>query len=182
VIAKCDDFIFPVLCVAFSPDGRRIASGGSDRAAKIWDAQTGQNVLKLTGHDAAICGVAFSPDGKRLATAGWDKTIKVWDLGATVAGNRLLMTLKGHTDRVGAIAFSPDGTRIVSGSEDKTVRIWNATSGEEILPSIHYAGPVWSIAISPDGRRVAAACWTRSGWVKTAILSNEHEASIDSTR
>ena len=97
--------------------------------------------------------------------------MKVWDLRPNVPGDRLLLTLKGHTDRVGAVAFSPDGTRIISGSEDKTVREWNATSGEEILPSMHYAGPVWSIAISPDGKHVAAACWTRSGWVKTAVLN-----------
>ncbi len=63
VKATCDGFVFPFLAMAFSPDGRRIASGSTDRSVRVWDAETGKTQLILNGHEAAVQGVAFSPDG-----------------------------------------------------------------------------------------------------------------------
>ena len=115
--------------LAFSPDGRRIASVGGvfavhpDREVKVWDVQTGQEILSLRGHVGALKGVTFSPDGRRIASAGLDQTIKLWD---TATGQEVL-TLRGHIDNVFCLAFSLDGHQLASASVDKTVRIWDAS-------------------------------------------------------
>jgi WD40 repeat protein len=67
--------------VAFSPDGRRIASGGTDNTVRVWDAATGRELLTLRGHTAAICSVEFRPDGRQLASASLDRTVRIWDAG-----------------------------------------------------------------------------------------------------
>ena len=80
--------------MAFSPDGKRIVTGSGDETVKVWDAETGQEVLTLKGHAGAVISVAFSPDGKRIVSGSEDRTVKVWD---AETGQELL-ALKGHTD------------------------------------------------------------------------------------
>ena len=99
-----------VMSVAFSPDGRRIASASRDQTVKVWDAGSGQETLTLKGHSDSVMSVAFSPDGRRIASASDDKTVKVWDAGS----GQETLTLKGHTGFVYGVAFSPDGRRIAS--------------------------------------------------------------------
>ena len=79
--------------MAFSPDGRRLASASHDGTVKVWDATTGQETLTLHGHTGQVSSVAFSPDGRRLASAGNDRTVKVWD----AATGQEALTLHGHT-------------------------------------------------------------------------------------
>ena len=114
--------------VAFSPDGRRLASvGGQYRGTPasevlIWDATSGSLLHRLEGHTSLVTAVAYFPDGRRLATGSDDRTVKLWDpeTGEDV------FTLRGHTSGVVSLAISRDGQQIVSGSIDCTARIWNA--------------------------------------------------------
>jgi WD40 repeat protein/serine/threonine protein kinase len=171
-LAYCDGFIFPVFAVAFSPDGRRLASGGADRSVKIWDAARGTLLETRKGHEASIHALNFSPNGKRLVSASWDQTLRIWDVDPAARSPNLssLVTLKGHTDRVSSVTYNHDGTRIASGSEDKTVRIWDARNGVEVHDPILHRGTVWSVAYPPDEKRIAAATWSKDGWVKTSPL------------
>ena len=117
-----------VLSVAFSPDGKYIASGSRDKTVKVWDAAGGQELRTLSGHTDSVISVAFSPDGKYIASGSLDKTVKVWD----AAGGQELRTLSGHTSDVNSVAFSPDGKYIASGSADDTVKVWDAAGGQII--------------------------------------------------
>jgi tetratricopeptide (TPR) repeat protein len=138
--------------VAFSPDGKCLASGSWDQTVKIWDCATGKELFALKGHASTVEGVAFSPDGQRLASGSDDQTVKIWE----TATGKELFALKGHAGWPRSVAFSPDGQRLASGSADQTVRLWDSATGKELLALKGHAGLVWSVAFSPDGRRLAS--------------------------
>jgi WD40 repeat protein len=141
--------------VAFSPTANRLASAGGDGTIRIWDAATGGELHRLTGHALVVAGVAFSPDGHSLASAGVDRTIRVWDSETGKERFKLL----GHTASVNAVAFSADGKRLASGSGDGTVRMWGPTSDPEAIVWTGSPLAFQAVAFSPDGRRLAAADW-----------------------
>ena len=118
-----------------------------DQTARLWDARTGQFLLRMQGPYRLVRSVAFSPDGTRLATASEDKTARLWDART---GQQLLQC-KGHTSAVYSVAFSPDGTRLATASDDKTARLWDARTGQRLLECKGHTDVVLSVAFSPDG-------------------------------
>jgi WD40 repeat protein len=111
--------------VAFSPNGKQLASASHDKTVRLWDAGSGAALQTLEGHSEYVSAVAFSSDGKQLASASGDSTVRLWDAGS----GAVLQTLKGHSKYISAVAFSPDGKQLASASGDSTVRLWDAGSG-----------------------------------------------------
>ncbi|KAG8723257.1 hypothetical protein FRC09_004086 [Ceratobasidium sp. 395] len=141
-----------VLSATYSPDGRYIVSGSNDCTVRIWDAETGDQLLDpLTGHSDSVISVTFSSDGRWIASGSLDKTIRLWD-GET--GKARDSPLRGHTDAVHSVAFSPNGCRLASGSADFTVRVWDVETSQSVLELCSHKGDVDSVAFSPDGNRI----------------------------
>ena len=143
-----------VTAIAYSRDGKRLASGGADGTVLVRDPETGRQLLAIKpGHRGPVTGVAFRPDGKLLATSSWDRTVCVWD----AATGRKLHTLTGHEREVMSVAFSPDGKRLASGSWDRTVRVWDPEKGTEVKKLTGRVLQYDSVAFSPDGKLLAAS-------------------------
>ena len=139
--------------VAFSPDGKLLASASWDNTVIMWSVDSRKPLARLEGHTNKVISVAFSPDGKLLASASADTTIILWD----VASHRPLSTLRGHKKLVRGVAFSPDGKLLASGSEDRTVILWDVASRQPVDTLIRHTDGVNGVGFSPDGRWLASA-------------------------
>jgi WD40 repeat protein/serine/threonine protein kinase len=169
------------ISVAFSRDGRHLATGSGREGPRIWDATTGAGPLHtFPGYRNPISALAFSPDGGRLAVASFDKTVKVWD---TTTGDLFFPALL-HTGNALCVAYSPDGRRLASAGEDKTVRLWDAQTGREVLGLRGHTRKCMCVAFSPDGWRLASASadGTIRIWDATPLHGDEGQALLTFTQ
>lgn len=146
VLAAHKDAVYDL---AFSPDGRLLATCGYDRLIKLWDVAAGKERRVLKDHSDTVYGVAFSPDGKLLASAAADRAVKVWD----VATGKRLYTLGESTDWVYAVAWHPGGKHVAAAGVDRSIRVWEVSPAEGKLVHSAFAheGPVTRLAYAGDG-------------------------------
>ncbi len=143
----------PVRAVAFSPDGKHLATAGGDRSVVVWDAEAGQERFSLNAHKARVNTVAFGPQSRLLASASDDHTARVWD----ALSGEIRHTLSGHTNLVMDVVFGPDGGRLATASCDGTAKVWDLASGEILLTVGDGNAAVYTTAFSPDGKLLATA-------------------------
>jgi len=140
-------------CIAFSPDGKHIASGHESGEIKIWDAATGRQLKTLEGHKNPIDSVAFSSDGKCMASRAYE--IKLWDTSNWTE----LMSLhdRASTGMDSCVTFSPDGKRIAStGGEDDQIKVWDTVTGQGIWSIWGHDYYAYSVSFSADGKFLAS--------------------------
>jgi len=142
-------------CLALSPDESLLASGGSDRVVKVWDADKGQVVETLAAPEGEVMALAFSPDGTTLA-AGAGKAIRIWKREQGVWQVRSFL---GHKDRVLSLAFHPDGKLLASGGGDQVVKLWDLAGGRCLATLTGHGQRIDSLTFTPDGRTLASASW-----------------------
>ena len=157
VVEKADVAVFPQLghfdlidSIAFSPDGKYIASGSSDGTVKLWDGESGRDIYNFYGHNESVYSVAFSPDGKQLVSGSEDETVKLWD----AATGKEIKTISWFSGTVKSVVFSPDGKYIASSFASGQIKLWDPATGEEIRSFFGYRDVGSSIALSPDGKYI----------------------------
>jgi roadblock/LC7 domain-containing protein/RNA polymerase-binding transcription factor DksA len=167
VTLKWDESI--VFSVAFSPDGKFLASDNLRMGVKVWEIGSWREVATK---ENVFLG-AFSPDGKFLALRSEDNMVKIWEIGSW----REVTTLKGHEDFVHSVTFSPDGKFLASGSKDNMVKIWEIGSWREVTTLKGHEGAVYLVTFSPDGKFLisgggdeAVKVWDVGSWREVITL------------
>lgn len=169
-VSKLTGHYLKVYDTCFSPDGKWIASTGSDRGVRIWDVRTGLCDHVLNNDLVPSETARFSPDGKHLVSSE-NRKVRVWN----VATRQLIHELEGHSKAVNGACFSSDGKQLASCSLDKTVRLWNASTGQCTDTLEGHSDFVESVHFSPDNLRLASASFD-----KTVRVWNIRNVAADS--
>jgi WD40 repeat protein len=142
-----------ILRMAWSPDGRFLASPSVDHTIRVWKPLDNQSSLILEGHNHGVNHVAWSPDGKTLASVSFDKTMRIWD----VSTGNCLYTIEAHSEDIGTIAWSPGGRVLASGSVDTTIKLWDINTRQSLVTFQGHTKDVTRVSWSPDGQ-ILASC------------------------
>lgn len=144
--------------IAWSPDGKTLASSSLDRTICLWNRKNGVLIRTLAGHRGHVYSVTWSPDGQMIASGSSDKTIRIWN----EHNGNLVNTLKGHYGHVFSVAWSPDGRMLASGSADKTINLYDLTQPKPLQTLTGPRDTVFSVSWSPDGKYLAASSRDKS--------------------
>ena len=139
--------------VALSADGRQLATGCSDRVARLWESRSGKLLGTFAGHTDCVASVALSPDSRMLATGGYDNTVKVWNSSSS----KLVHSFDGHRGAVTSVAFASAGDILASGSIDGRVILWDPKTGQRRQTLLGHKSWVNSVAFNHDGNRLVSA-------------------------
>jgi hypothetical protein len=170
---------YPIMNIAWSPDGQILASGSEDRTIKLW-RRDGTLLSTLKGHLGIILSVAWSPDSKTLASGSSDTTIKLWRHDGT-----LVSTLGGHQELVQSVAWSPDGQTIASGSSDNTIKLWRRDGSLFSTIIDNEENNVGIVAWSPDGQTIASGShsriklWKRDGTLLSTLKGHKKNSNVN---
>jgi WD40 repeat protein/uncharacterized protein YjbI with pentapeptide repeats len=167
-----------VTACAWSPDGSRVVSASADKTLRIWDGESGQNIMTLVGHKGEVLSCSWSPDGKQIVSSSTDHTVRIWD----VASGQTVHTLIGHQGVVFNCRWSPDGMRIASASGDTTVCLWGVISGQRLAILLGHQQAVMRCAWSPDGMEIVSAGADSEGRIWNADSGKEIRRLIGHTK
>ncbi len=147
-----------VKSAAFSPDGKKVATGDRASFVRVWDADA-QAPVEVEGHKGAVHAVAFGPTGEFFVSAGSDGTAKIWRIGTSDLGEDLVAPVRtlDHELPVYGAAYSPDGSKIATAAADGVVRLWDASNGAVLYYLRGHKGDAWAVSFSPDGTLLASA-------------------------
>ncbi|MGC3972527.1 MAG: serine/threonine-protein kinase [Pirellulales bacterium] len=149
-----------VYALALSPDGTTLATAGSDKVVRLWNARTLAPKLTLEGHAGPVFGLSFHPDGRRLVSVGWDKTVRIWDAGAGMP----LKTWEADAGDVWSVAYSPDGSKLVTGGTTGAVKLWDAETAANLATFLGHTSAVHTVAFDQQGAQIASG--SRDGTVR----------------
>jgi len=164
------------LCVAYSPQGDRVAS--ADEAVRIWDVTTGECLQTLSGNSEIVIGVAYSPQGDQIASGCMDGIVRLWDVESESCSHILI----GHGHMVPSLVYSPKGDQLATASMDSTIRLWDVRTGDCRLVLTGHSAPAISVAFSPKGDQLASGgadmtmrLWdVESGTCRQTIIGHNH--------
>jgi WD40 repeat protein len=144
-----------VTAIAFSNDGRTLASGHDDGSLRFWDVGTQKFLgeIKTSAKPLPVSAIAFAPRGQFIASAGEDRVVRVWDEFT----HKPVCALNSHTDRIPALAWNPDGSLLISAGWDTSARVWRPPQADPLILLNSHADQVHTLAYSPDGRYLACA-------------------------
>jgi len=152
----CSGHSSRIMSLAWSPDGKRIATAGYDKTVRVWDVRNGKVVAAYRGHSDRVNAVVWSPNGQRIASASDDHTIHIWDAVSQIKQ----MTLQGHVNKVTALSWSSDSPRLASGGLDKIVQVWDSNSGRILFTYSGHKEAIqvvaWLPAASGRSARIAS--------------------------
>ncbi len=167
-----------VTCLAFTPDGKVLVSGGRDNKCVIWDMATRKSIGVLEGHTDMVWDLSMNPDGRHLASCSDDKTVVLWDLRT----RRKIATLPTQGKTIGPIVYSPDGKLLAGGDGQGMIHIWDVRANKEVKHWEAHDGAVTGLVFDPDGSRLASCSedgdlmvWETKHWLYVGIYKPGNE-------